>query len=698
MKKEIYSSGEMQSLANRTRVVRTQKNEKNENYTLTKATTVTISNQMASLHNAFNKIIASTKNVKALQEAQSKNSQSNKNIAVPAATKIIGASDLSENFKVLSKYFETMTKLLKKLDLSPDSSEGGGDDGMSDVGKKRRRGKKTKPKVKRKLRGRGLAGKALGVFAAGLDLTDRLGAGESLTQAGVGVAGGVAGGIAGAEAGAALGALGGPAAVVTVPLGGLIGGALGYLGGGYVADKAYKATTATKETPAQKQLEKMTQTAASPAKPVATPISNNSFSSRFASYLNDTFSNVKGYLGGIFGNAAAPPTDSGDKAYDAGIGGMGGAVGDAMGLTANAKVAIDFFMSDAGGKWTKEQAVGIVANLQQESGLNPNAFNRKGGGNGAMGIGQWRGPRQKQFEENNNKPIGTPNENKTKLNNAASLQEQLKFVSWELAHSHKSAGDKLRAAKTAEEATTVVYRQYEKPGAEDISGGQRLANAMALLQAPPVDSSTLTGGQLMNPLPGARISSGFGLRNVNLAGSSKDHKGLDMADDMGKPIVSAGAGKVTFSGQVSGYGNFVQIDHGDGLVTRYGHMSVIAVNKGDAVVAGQQIGKVGSTGRSTGPHLHFEVLQDNKPQNPVSYISGGKPVPVQPKPKPKPAPPASYFQRVKDLFFKPANRGAAIQAAIQRQAAQQKPPVTAPSKPKQENPDPTGIYRQYHGK
>lgn len=694
MRKEIYSSGELQSLANKTKVVRIQNKEKSEDYTLTKKTTVTISHEMVSLHNAFNKILASTKNIKALQEVQAKNSQSVKNIDVPAATKIIGASDLSENFKVLSKYFETMTKLLKKLDLNPDQSGDNGDDTIDSVGKKKRKGKKTKTRGRRKLRGRGLAGKALGVFAAGLDLTDRLGAGEGVAQAGVGVAGGVAGGWAGAEAGAALGALGGPLAPVTVPLGGLVGGALGYLGGGYVADKAYKATTATKETPAQKQLEKITESAASPAKPVVTPISNNSFSSRFANYLNDTFSNIKGYLGGVFGNAVAPPTDSGDKAYDANI---GGAVGDGMGLTANAKVALDFFMSDAGGKWTKEQAAGIVANLQQESGLNPNAFNSAGGGNGAMGIGQWRGPRQKQFQDNNNKVIGIPDQSGKKLNNAASLQEQLKFVSWELTHSHKSAGDKLRTAKTLEEATTVVYRQYEKPGAEDTSGGQRLANAMALLQAPPVDSSTLTGGKLSNPLPGARVSSGFGLRKAPLAGASTDHKGLDMAAKMGTPIIAAGSGTVSFSGQMSGYGNLVEINHGNGLSTRYGHMSVIAVNKGDAVVAGQQVGKVGNAGRSTGPHLHFEVLQDNKPQNPIPYISGGKPEDKKPVPKPKPAPaaPTSYWQRFKNIFVpanNPRNRTKGIAAASP------KPPITVPGKPKQQNPDPTNTYRQYHGK
>lgn len=117
------------------------------------------------------------------------------------------------------------------------------------------------------------------------------------------------------------------------------------------------------------------------------------------------------------------------------------------------------------------------------------------------------------------------------------------------------------------------------------------------------------------------ISSGFGFRaNPFTGGGGEFHPGLDFKGPMGAPIYAAARGTVSFVGQRSGYGNCVEIDHGNGLVTRYAHMSGFRTTLGKAVVPGEQIGLIGSTGRSTGPHLHFEVRINDRPVNPRPFL------------------------------------------------------------------------------
>ncbi|HEY7558911.1 MAG TPA: peptidoglycan DD-metalloendopeptidase family protein [Candidatus Binatia bacterium] len=119
------------------------------------------------------------------------------------------------------------------------------------------------------------------------------------------------------------------------------------------------------------------------------------------------------------------------------------------------------------------------------------------------------------------------------------------------------------------------------------------------------------------------VSSGFGMRHDPIRGGEHFHGGVDIAAPAGAEVKAPSGGKVTFSGPAKGYGNLVQIDHGEGMVTRYAHNDTNLVSAGDEVRPGQTIAIVGSTGRATGAHLHFEVRQGGKPVDP-SVIIGGK--------------------------------------------------------------------------
>lgn len=117
-----------------------------------------------------------------------------------------------------------------------------------------------------------------------------------------------------------------------------------------------------------------------------------------------------------------------------------------------------------------------------------------------------------------------------------------------------------------------------------------------------------------------RLSSAFGARRDPFGGGSAFHSGLDIAAPRGTLVLAAGDGRVSFAGQRSGYGNVVEITHLGGTITRYAHLSAILVDVGKQISAGDVIAKVGSTGRSTGPHLHFEVRRNDSPQNPQPYL------------------------------------------------------------------------------
>jgi murein DD-endopeptidase MepM/ murein hydrolase activator NlpD len=120
-------------------------------------------------------------------------------------------------------------------------------------------------------------------------------------------------------------------------------------------------------------------------------------------------------------------------------------------------------------------------------------------------------------------------------------------------------------------------------------------------------------------------SSGFGVRNDPFIGRPAMHTGMDFRGDTGEPVRVTAAGTVSKAGWMGGYGNLVEVDHGNGLSTRYGHLSAIDVKVGQAVRTGQAVGKLGSTGRSTGPHIHYETRVDGDAVNPEKFLrAGGK--------------------------------------------------------------------------
>ena len=125
----------------------------------------------------------------------------------------------------------------------------------------------------------------------------------------------------------------------------------------------------------------------------------------------------------------------------------------------------------------------------------------------------------------------------------------------------------------------------------------------------------------IKPISGGRISSGFGPRTAPKPGASTYHKGVDLATPTGTTVWASCGGTVTFAGWGGAYGNVIFIDHSDGRQTRYAHLSKIYVSVGQHVDQGQRIAASGNTGRSTGPHLHFEMRIGGTPVDPRKYVN-----------------------------------------------------------------------------
>ncbi|MCU7936165.1 MAG: M23 family metallopeptidase [Candidatus Thiodiazotropha sp. (ex Dulcina madagascariensis)] len=146
---------------------------------------------------------------------------------------------------------------------------------------------------------------------------------------------------------------------------------------------------------------------------------------------------------------------------------------------------------------------------------------------------------------------------------------------------------------------------------------QQLALVEDLIMNSNLEDSVHPAGR---PIQKGWISSYFGMRNDPFTGKRAMHKGMDFAGKEGSMVVVVAAGVVTWAGERYGYGKLVEINHGKGYITRYGHNSEIKVKVGDRVKQGQVIAGMGSTGRSTGPHVHFEVVRNGKTVDPTKYI------------------------------------------------------------------------------
>jgi murein DD-endopeptidase MepM/ murein hydrolase activator NlpD len=131
---------------------------------------------------------------------------------------------------------------------------------------------------------------------------------------------------------------------------------------------------------------------------------------------------------------------------------------------------------------------------------------------------------------------------------------------------------------------------------------------------------------IANPAPGRAISSTFGVRKDPLLGTPAHHSGMDFRAPAGSPARASAAGKVVTAGWSGGYGRMVEIEHSSGFTTRYAHLSKIGVKIGQQVAGGEEIGKVGSSGRSTGPHLHYEIRRNGEAIDPLRFLKAGKKV------------------------------------------------------------------------
>jgi len=155
-------------------------------------------------------------------------------------------------------------------------------------------------------------------------------------------------------------------------------------------------------------------------------------------------------------------------------------------------------------------------------------------------------------------------------------------------------------------------------GAEIADREQKLSVLETLLMTRSLNERVMPSG---SPVEDGWLSSRYGKRNDPFTGKQEFHKGLDFAGKPGSSVTAVGDGVVTWAGKRTGYGDLIEISHGNGYVTRYAHNKEHLVDVGDTVRKGQEIALMGSSGRSTGPHVHFEVVLNGKTVNPSRYIS-----------------------------------------------------------------------------
>lgn len=182
------------------------------------------------------------------------------------------------------------------------------------------------------------------------------------------------------------------------------------------------------------------------------------------------------------------------------------------------------------------------------------------------------------------------------------------------------------AEQQQEKANLVDALKHEKDAieralAEEEEASRKLASKIREIQARLASDRKFAGGKLAWPTPGnTRVTSEYGMRFHPVLKQNRMHTGIDIAAPRGAKIIAADHGQVIFVGPFGAYGNTVVVDHGSSITSMYAHMSAFTVNEGDEVLRGDQVGKIGTSGLSTGPHLHFEVRQNGEPINPWPYL------------------------------------------------------------------------------
>ncbi|WP_309642927.1 M23 family metallopeptidase [Phenylobacterium sp.] len=168
-------------------------------------------------------------------------------------------------------------------------------------------------------------------------------------------------------------------------------------------------------------------------------------------------------------------------------------------------------------------------------------------------------------------------------------------------------------------AVTAAYAAADDLAPQRVEANPRVVAATAAVPVDPPPPPLLEVGE---PVPGYPINSPFGLRRMPWEKHGRLHEGVDIAAPVGVPVVSVADGVITQTGNSPSYGRFVEVKHAEGLVSFYAHLGRIdpRAKPGVAVLGGRTIGKIGSSGTSTGPHVHFEIRQDDRPLNPVAFI------------------------------------------------------------------------------
>ena len=185
----------------------------------------------------------------------------------------------------------------------------------------------------------------------------------------------------------------------------------------------------------------------------------------------------------------------------------------------------------------------------------------------------------------------------------------------------------IHSGQTAAFAAVAVLAAAAAPNAARGAALEQTPVAKAAPVSPPVKAEVEDAGPVTRqiafaaPVRGYAINSPYGLRKLAVEARARAHKGVDIAAPKGTGVFTAGEGGVVRTGYgARGYGNFIEVRHPNGMSTVYGHLSRIDVGHGEAVAAGQRIGLVGSTGYSTGPHLHFEVRRNGAQVNPPKVM------------------------------------------------------------------------------